>query len=271
MVPTIDYGLLDRAEIPVPIFYPRPDHSAAPRGAVDHLLEVASGINVAARHYRAAGSTATFLYFHGNGEVIGDHDGIADLYHRIGVDLFVIDYRGYGKSGGQPNFESLVADGLPVAERFHAILDAHGDRGHRFLMGRSLGSHPALEIAARAPERFQGMILESAAADLRRLVARFATPADASVTEPLLLAHEAKIAGVTLPTLFLHGERDSLIPLSHAVHLRDLMKAVSPSLVVIPRAGHNDILWLGQELYFGALCDFVAHCSLDQASPSQPL
>lgn len=254
---SIDYGVLDRAELSTPIFYPRPDRTLAPPGAVDHAIDVAPGVALSARHYAAPGSAATFLYFHGNGEVVSDHDDIAPLYHRIGIDLFVVDYRGYGRSGGRPTFETLVSDALPVAERFHALLDAQGHPGARFLMGRSLGSHPVLEIAARRPEGFRGLILESAAADLRRLLGRLVTPAAASVAEPLVAAHEAKIASITLPTLLLHGERDEIIPLAHATGVRDLLSTPDKTLVVIPGAGHNDILWRGGDLYFGAIRGFV--------------
>lgn len=253
----IEYGLFDRMKLSFPIFYPRGDTSRAPPGAVDHLLEVEPGVSLSARHYTSPSSSGTVLYFHGNGEVVGDHDDIAPLYHDIGLDLFVVDYRGYGRSGGRPSVAALVADAHPVAGRFHALLDERGATGPRFVMGRSLGAHPALEIAARRPEGFRGLILESAAASLRRLFARFVEPAPASVTEELIAAHEAKIASITLPTLLLHGERDELIPLAYATDVRDLMKAADRTLVVIPGAGHNDILFRGLEIYFESIRDFV--------------
>lgn len=257
---TIDYGLFDERRLSPPIFYPRPDLSETPPGATDHLIEVEPGVSLSARHHAAPQSRGTILYFHGNGEVVGDHDDIAPLYHHIGLDLFVVDYRGYGRSGGRPSFAALVTDAHPVAERFHAVLHERGAVGPRWIMGRSLGAHPAIELAARRPEGFRGLILESAAANLRRLFSRFAEspPPDPGVLHDLLAAHEAKIAGITLPTLILHGQRDELIPLAHAEELRDRMAAAERSLVVIPGAGHNDILFRGQRLYFESIRAFVA-------------
>lgn len=254
---TIDYGLFDRVEMAIPLFYPRPDRTPAPPGATDHAIEVAPGVSVAARHYAAAGARGTLLYFHGNGEVVGDHDGIAPLYRAVGLDLFVVDYRGYGGSGGRPSVAALVADAHPVAERFHALLDARGASRARFLMGRSLGSHPAVELAARRPEGFRGMILESTAAHLRRLLMRLAVPLDPGESEALLAAHEAKIAGITMPVLMLHGERDTLIPLEQARAIEALLRNAERSLVVVPGAGHNDILWSGRAQYFEAIDAFV--------------
>jgi pimeloyl-ACP methyl ester carboxylesterase len=252
-----DNGLIDRMRLAAPLFYPRADTSPAPPGATDLFLEAAPGVPIAARHYVADPAFPAVLYFHGNGEVVGDHDDIAPSYHRIGLNLFVVDYRGYGRSGGRPSFAALIDDAHPIAEQFHAALDRRGMLAPRFLMGRSLGGYPALELAARRPDRFRGLLLESAAANLRRLIARFVEPVAASLTEPLVAAHEAKIASITLPTLLLHGERDELIPLSHATGIHDLLAAADRSLVVIPGVGHNDILWRGHDQYFEAIRAFV--------------
>src|SRR5262245_53443537 len=126
-----DYGLIDRTPVSIPIFHPRPDRSQAPPGATDHLVEVAPGVSLAARHYLADASYPTILYFHGNGEVVADHDDIAAFYHAIRLNLFVVDYRGYGRSGGRPSFSALIEDAHPIARRFHALLDEEGMGGRR--------------------------------------------------------------------------------------------------------------------------------------------
>ena len=253
----INYSVFDGIKLLFPIFFPRSDTSPPPPGAEDHLIPVEPGISLAARHYISPSSFGTILYFHGNGEVVADHDGIAGFYHGVGLDLFVVDYRGYGGSGGRPSIASLVSDAHPIAARFHAILDERGARGPRFIMGRSLGAHPALEVAVNRPEGFRGLILESAAASLHRLMARFADPPAMGALDEVITAHNAKIAKNKLPTLFLHGEQDELIPLSHAEDIRALMTAADTSLVVIKKAGHNDILFRGLEIYFDSIRDFV--------------
>lgn len=253
-----DYGLLDRAGIGSIVFYPRRDHTPPPDGAVDLDIAAEPGVNLSARLYAADRAFPTILYFHGNGEVVSDHDGIAPLYHAAGCNLFVVDYRGYGRSGGRPTFAALVADAHAAAARFHAELDARGFTGARFVMGRSLGSHPALELAAHRPERLRGLIIESGAANLRRL-AQFAGANLPSVdVEALVEAHEAKIRSIRLPVLIIHGERDELIPVEHAAALYDLLENTERDLLIIPGAGHNDILWVGQRAYLAAIQRFVA-------------
>lgn len=253
-----DYGLIDRAGGGSFIFYPRRDLTVAPLGATDEAIEVAPGVSLGARLYVADPAFPTLLYFHGNGEVVPDHDGIAPLYHRAGANLFVVDFRGYGRSGGAPSFATLVADALPVAEHFHAMLDARGLGARRFIMGRSLGSQPALEIAAHAPGRFAGLIIESGAATLGRLLGYLGLDPRAPEARAFTAAHEAKFRSIALPALILHGELDELIPLSAAAELYELLSHSQRELLVVPNAGHNDILWVGEDEYFAAISRFTA-------------
>ena len=252
-----DYSLLDRAGVASTMFYPQRDHSSPPSGAEDHLIEVEPGVSVAARLYIADAARPTVLYFHGNGEVAGDHDGIAPLYHDIGLNLFVAEFRGYGKSTGHPTVQALVADAHPVAAYFHETLDRRGFAPERFIMGRSLGAHPALEIAANAPEGFAGLVIESGAGNLRRMLERVGL-LDTELGGELAAAHEAKLRSIRLPTLVIHGEYDELISLSAAELLCDLLEGAEPRMEVIPGAGHNDLLWVGQPQYFGAIASFVS-------------
>ena len=264
-----NYALLDRAGVASSMFYPRPAEGAPPRGATDHLIEVEPGVEVGARFYASERSGPTLLYFHGNGEIASDHDDIAPLYHEVGLNLFVAEFRGYGSSGGQPSVAALVADAHPLSDFFHAALDEGGFSESRFLMGRSLGAHPALELAANDDRRFRGLILESGAGNIRRMLGRTGL-LDTEVGGRLAAAHEAKIRSVVLPTLLIHGERDDLVPLSAARELHELLAGASRSLVVIPHAGHNDILWLGQRQYFEAIHRFVTHSAGGQDLDRSP-
>jgi uncharacterized protein len=252
-----DYALIDRAGAAGFLFYPRRDTSQPPAGATDLMIEVEPGVSVAARFYSHDRGAPTILYFHGNGEIAADHDGIAPMYREIGLNLFVAEFRGYGKSGGTPAFASLVSDSHPVAAAFRRVLDEDGHTGRRYVMGRSLGSHPALEIAAHAAEGFDGLIIESGAANLRRLVGMIGMDAESGPGHELVTAHEAKVRSIRLPVLIIHGEYDELIPVTHAAELYDMLEGTARELQVIPGAGHNDILWLGQDQYFESIDSFV--------------
>lgn len=253
--PGPDYALLDRAG-GGSAFFPRADSSPPPPGATDHLIEVEPGIAVAARFYASDPTQPTILYFHGNGEIASDHDDIAPLYHEARVNLFVAEFRGYGKSGGQPSLAGVIADCRPIVESFHATLDEQGFDARRFVMGRSLGTHAALEIAARHADRLRGLIVESGAANIRRTLDRVGLDGT-SEGEALADLHEAKVRSIRLPAVLLHGELDELIPVAQSAVLYDLLSETDCELVVIPGAGHNDILWRGLDQYFEAIVSLV--------------
>ena len=199
-VPRPDYALLDRAGASQWMFFPRPDPGPPPPGASDHEIEVAPGINISARLYSGSEEDAPrplVLYFHGNGEVVSDHDGIDRFYREIGLDLFVAEFRGYGKSGGRPSMAALVGDALPALEYALALQAGRGG-GPLFVMGRSMGTQPALEVAARAGDRVRGLIIESGAASARRSIARFGLEDEPGAAE-FIEAHEAKVRSIRIP------------------------------------------------------------------------
>jgi uncharacterized protein len=254
MVNSPDYSLLDRAG-GGSVFFPRPDHSAPPKGAADLTFDVEPGIALGARLYALDPTFRTILYFHGNGEVVGDHDDVAPFYGQIGANLLVVDFRGYGRSGGSPGFATLAADARTVAAQFHHLLDERRFAATRVVMGRSLGAHAALEIAANASDGFAGLIIESGAGNLRRLVARLggATPEFAGLVD----AHDEKIRSIALPALFLHGDRDDLIPMSSAEETFALLSSEQRDFVALQGVGHNDLLWGRRQEYFAAIDEFL--------------
>jgi pimeloyl-ACP methyl ester carboxylesterase len=70
--------------------------------------------------------------------------------------------------------------------------------------------------------------------------------------------HATRLAPIPLPVLQIHGEWDEIIPLEYGVTFHDRLDTDDKQLVIIPGAGHNDIGWVGRELYFGALARFIA-------------
>jgi alpha-beta hydrolase superfamily lysophospholipase len=252
----VDYSALD--PISDSIFYPRPDRSRPPEGAHDLSLEVGAGVSLGARFHPLAPEAPNIALFHGNGEVVGDYDELAGDYRAAGAGLVVIDFRGYGRSGGRPSFGAMIADARAAFPRLGAELDARGFRAPCLAMGRSLGTWCALELAASFASELRGLIIESGSGELARL-ARFAglDPAEPAIAE-LIARHAERLRSIELPVLVIHGERDELIPLADARTLLERLGSKTKQLEVIPRAGHNDLWWRGRERYFAALGAFIA-------------
>jgi alpha-beta hydrolase superfamily lysophospholipase len=217
------------------------------------LFPVAEGVSISCRFYPAAAGPPCILYFHGNGEVAWEHDWIARLYNGEGMRLFVADYRGYGRSDGVPTFASITADAHSIYNFFQEEVGASGVP--LFLMGRSLGSHCAVELAFHYPEHFRGLIVESGSSNMAGLVELFGLASDrlSSLSE----AVSARIRSIELPSLIIHGESDSLIPPEEAIRLHSEIGSHSKRLVIIPGADHNSVLAVGMEQYFAAIKEFV--------------
>ncbi|MFN8556409.1 MAG: alpha/beta hydrolase [Dehalococcoidia bacterium] len=256
--PPADFSLLDRSDILAMMFYPRADRTPTPPGTDNLHVEVAPDVRVHARFYPVSPALPTVLFFHGNGEVVADYDDIAPIYHEFGMNLFVVDYRGYGRSTGSPSFTSMLADAHKLKDAFFTHLEAGGFNRGRYLMGRSLGALPAVELAATAPDGFRGVILESGAAGVRGWSRFMRYADDPGPWEALHAAQRARLAAVTLPFLSIHGAEDELIPVETAVEVRETVGSTDGDLVIIAGAGHNDLLYVGLQQYFQALARFVS-------------
>jgi pimeloyl-ACP methyl ester carboxylesterase len=251
-----DYSVLDRPEILQVVFYPRRDWTPPPAGVRDFQVEVEPGVAVSCRFYPASPGDTCILYFHGNGEVACEHDWIAPLYNREGIGLFVADYRGYGRSDGTPTFSSMAADAHPIFSFFLEKVRSSGSDASLFVMGRSLGSHSAVELASRYAEELSGLIVESGAPNAARMAHRFGLSSERM--DELAQAVAARIRSIALPALIIHGERDSLIPVEAGIAFHEEIGSEDKHLVIIPGADHNDIMLVGGEQYFSAIKDFVS-------------
>jgi len=177
------------------------------------------------------------------------------LVDRFGLDILLVDYRGYGHSQGQPSEAGLYRDGL-------ALYAAALARGYRpaqvVLFGRSLGAAVAVEVARQQPAG--AVILETPFLSIPEL-ARELYP----FVPPMLIRsrfdNEAKIGQMHAPTLIVHGDRDEVVPLAHGRRLFKLAREPK-RFVLIPGAMHNDLVLVGGEPYLEAWRQF-----LDETAP----
>jgi len=141
-----DVSALDRPEVLKCLFYPRQEPVlSVPPGAADIFITVEEGVRLAARIYPADSAEPHILFFHGNGEIVSDYDNIGPVYNSYGISFLVVDYRGYGQSTGSPTASNLVSDSHTIFRDVSAWLKEHKRTGQLIIMGRSLGSVPALE------------------------------------------------------------------------------------------------------------------------------
>ena len=254
------YDILDRDDVLRVLFHPRPAMDGVPPHAgCDVPVSVAQDVTLGARLHVASADAPLIVFFHGNGEVAADYDGISSLYTGMGISLLVVDYRGYGTSEGRPTSSTMLSDGRSVVEQLPALLAEHALSPVRaFVMGRSLGSAAAIEAVCHAPGQIGGLILESAFADTFALVRRLGGPNFPNADEERDgFNNLGKVSRIALPTLIIHGEEDHIIPVSEGNALHDRCGSTREQLLMIPRAGHNDLLAVDPDAYFSAIREFV--------------
>ena len=239
------------------LFYPRRWDRPAPPGAEDLLIPVEKDIAVGCRLYESAAGRPWILLFHGNGEIAADYEQIAPLYGEKKINLAVADYRGYGKSGGRPTFTAMVKDAPIIFQALRERLEDRNLREKPFIMGRSLGSISALELAAQYGELIPGLIIESGFISVIGLIRHLGLPDLGLDLGGIEEESRRKAAAIGIPALIIHGKADSLVPYSQAEDLHRSLGSTVKKLVPIPGADHNDVIFHDRELYFSAIEKFI--------------
>jgi fermentation-respiration switch protein FrsA (DUF1100 family) len=185
---------------------------------------------------RATPARGHVLFFHGNAGNVSHRLQHASALTGAGLDVLLVDYRGYGRSTGRPSEDGLYRD----ARASLAAMRSGGqvDPARIVYMGESLGGAVALHLAIESPPL--GCVLQSTFTSLRD-VARAHYPAALSGLAGDAYPSLQRIAALRAPVLIVHGEADEIVPVAHA---RELFAAAPEPrrLRIVAGAGHNDLV-----------------------------
>jgi len=255
----LDYTKLDHPNILEIVFHPRKDPMVPQSSTgIDHIIEVEDNINIHGRFHLAPESEPHILFFHGNGEIADEYDDVAPHFVENGLSLLSVDYRGYGKSDGSPTVSAMFKDCHIIYKYVKSWIADQGRTGPLFIMGRSLGSASAIEIAYEFGEEITGLIIESGFAQTMPLLLSLGVnPGAMDINERDGFKNVQKLERVLKPTFILHGQKDSLLPMVNAEILHRQCGAHSKELQVIPGADHNTMMSVAGPMYFAALKQFA--------------
>jgi pimeloyl-ACP methyl ester carboxylesterase len=169
------------------------------------------------------------LFTHGNGELIDHWVNAFSVPQQWGMGLLLIEYPGYGRSGGDPSEGSIRDAVVSGFDHLNAQSEIDGDRIIAY--GRSLGGAAAGALVRERP--IAAMILESTFTSVRAMAAGFGIP------RPLVLDRFETLDAVSDfdgPVLVMHGTHDRIIP---PLHGKSLARAAGTELLLLP-CGHND-------------------------------
>lgn len=229
--------------------------------ANEHRIARPGGAQLYAIHLTQPGAHTTVLYFGGNGYTIGRFGAwTASLFAPLGVDLILVDHRGYGLSTGTPTIAAMREDVLGVFDAVQARI-APGTRivAH----GHSLGSFGAGHLAAN--RALAGVVLESSATTAEEWSAAnvpgIAKPFVRLQIEPGLQGQGnlPAMARIAEPLLVMTGAKDRITPprLARALHAASPLPANAKRLLIVENASHVDVMTRTEAIT--AYRDFLAN------------
>jgi len=239
------------------IFYPDATIARTPRDAGIHFEEVnfstRDGVRLHGWYIPHGAARSTLVWFHGNAGNIGHRvENIKLLHDKIKINVFIFDYRGYGKSQGRPSEQGTYMDGEAALE---LVANRFGAQPQRtVLFGRSLGAAVAAEMALRFPS--QGLILESPFVSIPEMARAVFPFLPIGALLKTRYDTEEKVRRIKTPLLVLHGDRDEVVPFAQGKRI--FAAAPEPKIFFTIRgAGHNDTYLAGGARYFEQLKNFI--------------
>ncbi|MEG4117848.1 alpha/beta fold hydrolase [Microcoleus sp. N9_B4] len=197
------------------------------------------------------------LYLHGNASNVGANVEHAHRFHRLGLSVFVMDYRGYGKSQGDFPSESQVYEDAQLAWDY--LVKQRGINPNQiYIYGHSLGGAIAIDLAVRHPEA-AGLIVEGSFTSTRAMVEFqkglfWMFPIDFLLTQRF--DSLSKVDRLQMPVLFIHGTADNVVPVEMSKKMFDA--APEPKqLYIVPDGGHNNVAQIGGTEYLQILSQFL--------------
>jgi len=154
---------------------------------------------------------AALVFFHGNAGNISHRLESISVFNRLGLSVLIVDYRGYGRSGGSPSEAGTYRD---AEAAWHHLLEDRGLRpGEIVVFGRSLGAAVAARLAATVQPPAAALIVESAFSSLPEAAARAYPFLPARWLTRYSYATAAYVADARAPVLVIHARDDEIIPI----------------------------------------------------------
>ena len=182
--------------------------------------------------FQADSTKGLIFYLHGNGGALDRWGTVAETYTRLHYDLFILDYRGYGKSEGKIESEAQLSQDVQMA--YNEMLKLYSEN-KIVVLGYSIGTGLAAKLASTNHPRL--LILQAPYYSLTDLV-KHTFP----LVPPFLLRYKLDtfkyISDCQMPIVLFHGNEDDVIPYRQSIKLKRLLKK-SDKLIILNRQGHN--------------------------------
>jgi fermentation-respiration switch protein FrsA (DUF1100 family) len=221
----------------------------------DVFFETEDGVTLHGWFVPAEGAADVLLFFHGNAGNISHRLDSIRIFHNLGLSVFIIDYRGYGKSQGRIGEAGTYKDAR--AARRYLVEELGIEQENVVYFGRSLGGAVAIELATHYPPK--GLIAESCFLSVPSAGRRVYPWLPVGLLARIRYDSEPRVAALACPKLFIHSRNDEILPIDRARRLFDA--AADPKTFLEISGDHNSGFVMSGAVYLDGLIEFLG--SLD--------
>ena len=221
----------------------------------DVFFETSDHVRLNGWFIKKPSAQSTLLWFHGNAGNISHRLDKLSLFYTLNLNIFIFDYRGYGKSERTPTEKGIYRDARAAYDYLAGRPDV--DKNKIIAYGDSLGGVAAIDLAAQ--RALSCVIADSAfssAADIARAIFPFVP--GSVLAAKMDSAH--KVKKIVIPKLFIHSINDEIIPFRLGKKLFD--SAAEPKEFLEIKGGHNTNHIDSRELWFNGIKKFLVHLGL---------
>jgi uncharacterized protein len=240
------------------LYHPNKDVYETPDAAdleyEDLYLTTQDSIKINSWYIPAKDSSAkTILFCHGNAGNISHRLETIEIFHNMGLNVLIFDYRGFGKSEGKPSEKGTYEDAL--AAWTYLIKDMKCKPDDIIIFGRSLGGAIATNLATKVKPSC--LIIESTFTSVPDIAQKMFPIFPVNLLVKNKYPSINIIPKVKCPVLVIHSQEDQLIPYSNGVELFE--KATAKKQFLEITGGHNEGYMESGKVYTDGIKQFIAN------------
>ena len=217
----------------------------------DIYMQTRDGLKIHGWYIPADSAERVLIFCHGNAGNISHRIASIQIFHQLGLNILIFDYRGFGRSEGTPDEQGTYLD---AEAAWHYLTESKGYRASQIVVfGRSLGTGIASWLARE--KRPSSLILESSFTSMPDLAARLYPLFPARWLSRYSYPTRENLKHLSLPVLFIHSPGDEIIP--YELGRENYAIAREPKTFLEISGSHNDGFLVSGEIYLAGIARFL--------------
>lgn len=209
----------------------------------DVVFKSTDGLNLAGWYIPVDNPKFTVLFCHGNGGNIAHRLDSINIFHNLGLNCFIFDYRGYGDSQGKPNEEGTYMDAMAAYKWL--IEEKKTPAVNIIIFGRSLGGAIAAQLAGKVEAR--ALVVESAFTSYVDIAKEYYPYMPVKWFARFGYETIDYIKEVLCPVMLIYSRNDEIVPYKFGLEIYEAANEPKEFLEIF--GGHNDCFLASGEIY----------------------